>query len=151
MSALSRRGRLRDRFRASCHSVDLIDKHNARCVLLRVLKQVAHTGRTTPTNISTKSEPEMLKNGTPASPATAFASSVFPVPGGPSRSTPFGILAPTWIYFFGAFRKSTISSNSSFSSFSPATSANVTLISFCVVIRARLLPKLIAFAFAPPP
>ena len=37
----------------------------------------------TPTNISTKSEPEMEKNGTPASPATERASSVFPVPGGP--------------------------------------------------------------------
>ena len=75
----------------------------------------------TPTNISTKSDPEMVKNGTPASPATAFASSVFPVPGGPTRRTPFGIRAPTWIYFLGSFRKSTISSSSSFSSFSPAT------------------------------
>ncbi|SHW13824.1 Uncharacterised protein [Mycobacteroides abscessus subsp. abscessus] len=37
----------------------------------------------TPTNISTKSEPEMVKNGTPASPATARANSVLPVPGGP--------------------------------------------------------------------
>jgi hypothetical protein len=37
----------------------------------------------TPTNISTKSDPEMEKNGTPASPATARASSVLPVPGGP--------------------------------------------------------------------
>ncbi len=35
----------------------------------------------TPTNISTNSEPEMLKKGTPASPATALASSVLPVPG----------------------------------------------------------------------
>jgi hypothetical protein len=33
----------------------------------------------TPTNISTKSEPEIEKNGTPASPATARASNVFPV------------------------------------------------------------------------
>ena len=104
----------------------------------------------TPTNISTKSEPEMLKNGTPASPATAFARSVLPVPGGPSRSTPFGILAPTCTYFFGAFRKSTISSSSSFSSFRPATSANVTLISSLFVMRARLFPKFIALAFAPP-
>ena len=39
----------------------------------------------TPTNISTNSEPEMLKNGTPASPATARASSVLPVPGGPDE------------------------------------------------------------------
>ena len=37
----------------------------------------------TPTNISTKSEPLIEKNGTPASPATALASSVLPVPGGP--------------------------------------------------------------------
>ena len=37
----------------------------------------------TPTNISTKSDPEMEKKGTPASPATALASKVFPVPGGP--------------------------------------------------------------------
>src|SRR5919205_917481 len=36
----------------------------------------------TPTNISTKSDPLIEKNGTPASPATARASSVLPVPGG---------------------------------------------------------------------
>src|SRR6202034_3244694 len=42
----------------------------------------------TPTNISTKSEPEMVKKGTLASPATARAISVLPVPGGPPRSTP---------------------------------------------------------------
>src|SRR5207245_1151578 len=39
----------------------------------------------TPTNISTKSDPDIEKNGRPASPATALASSVFPVPGGPIR------------------------------------------------------------------
>ena len=44
----------------------------------------------TPTNISTKFEPEIEKNGTPASPATAFASNVFPVPGGPTKRIPFG-------------------------------------------------------------
>src|SRR4051794_582144 len=42
----------------------------------------------TPTNISTKSEPEMVKNGTLASPATARAISVLPVPGGPTSSPP---------------------------------------------------------------
>ena len=35
----------------------------------------------TPTNISTKSEPEIEKKGTFASPAMAFANSVLPVPG----------------------------------------------------------------------
>ena len=48
----------------------------------------------TPTNISTKSDPEIEKNGTFASPATARANKVFPVPGGPSNNTPLGILAP---------------------------------------------------------
>ena len=52
----------------------------------------------TPTNISTKSEPLIIKNGTPASPATAFASNVLPVPGWPTKRTPFGILAPGWTY-----------------------------------------------------
>ena len=37
----------------------------------------------TPTYFSSKSEPETALNFTPASPASAFASSVFPVPGGP--------------------------------------------------------------------
>ena len=36
----------------------------------------------------------MQKNGTPASPATARASSVLPVPGGPTSSTPRGMRAP---------------------------------------------------------
>ena len=49
----------------------------------------------TPANISTKSEPVIEKNGTFASPATAFARSVLPVPGGPTRSAPFGSFAPT--------------------------------------------------------
>ena len=48
----------------------------------------------TPTNISTKSDPEREKNGTLASPATALASKVFPVPGGPTSKAPLGILPP---------------------------------------------------------
>ena len=40
-----------------------------------------------PTNISTNSDPEMEKNGTSASPATALASNVLPVPGGPTSRT----------------------------------------------------------------
>ena len=55
------------------------------------------TGKT-PTNISTKSEPASEKNGTLASPATAFARSVLPVPGGPTKRAPFGSLAPCIIF-----------------------------------------------------
>ena len=63
----------------------------------------------TPTNISTKSEPESEKKGTFASPATAFARSVFPVPGEPTKRAPLGILPPNIVYLLGFLRKSTIS------------------------------------------
>ena len=66
--------------------------------------------------ISTNSEPEIEQNGTFASPATALASNVFPVPGGPTSKTPRGILAPISANFFGVFKKSTNSLTSSFSS-----------------------------------
>ena len=49
----------------------------------------------TPTNISTNSLPLKEKKGTWASPATARDSSVLPVPGRPTSSTPLGILAPS--------------------------------------------------------
>ncbi len=79
----------------------------------------------TPTNISTKSEPDSEKKGTLASPATAFASKVLPVPGGPESITPLGIRPPRSVYFFGFLRKSTTSKTSSFAPVIPATSANV--------------------------
>ena len=63
----------------------------------------------TPTNISTKSEPEMVKNGTLASPATARAVKVLPVPGGPTSSTPRGMRPPSFWNFCGSRRNSTIS------------------------------------------
>ena len=87
-----------------------------------------------------------MKNGTPASPATAFARRVFPVPGCPTSKTPFGILAPMSVNFLGFFRNSTISSNSSFSSSTPATSSNVTLFfSPAFIILALLFPNVIDF------
>ena len=90
----------------------------------------------------------MLKKGTPASPATARARRVFPVPGGPKRSTPLGILAPMALYLLGLRRNSTISASSSFASSSPATSLKVTLILPSPCILAWLLPK---FMTRPPP
>ena len=63
----------------------------------------------TPTNISTKSEPDIEKNGRPASPATARASSVLPVPGGPTSRQPFGRRPPSFVNFCGSFRNSMIS------------------------------------------
>src|SRR3954467_4087703 len=95
----------------------------------------------TPTNISTKSEPLIEKNGTLASPATARASSVLPVPGGPINRTPLGMRPPSFWNFCGSFRNSMISCSSSFASSTPATSLNVTF--FCELDEsfALLLPN----------
>lgn len=48
-----------------------------------------------PPMTSTNSGPAIAKKGTWASVATALARSVFPQPGGPSNSAPFGTLAPS--------------------------------------------------------
>ena len=85
----------RIRATASISSIKIIQG----ALLLASSKRSLTLEAPTPTNISTKSDPEIEKNGTPASPATALASRVFPVPGGPTSSTPLGILAPTRIYF----------------------------------------------------
>ena len=54
-----------------------------------------------PTKSSTNSDPEIMKKGTSASPATALERRVLPVPGGPTRRTPLGILAPISVYLSG--------------------------------------------------
>ena len=93
----------------------------------------------TPTNISTKSEPDIEKNGTPASPATALASSVLPVPGGPTRRAPLGILPPSSVYLSGFLRKSTISCTSCFAPSCPATSLKVTFTPSSLLYSLALL------------
>ena len=112
------------------------------------LRASANMSRTraapTPTIISTNSEAFMEKNGTPASPATAFARSVLPVPGGPTSSTPFGAVPPRRVYFCGFFRKSTISTSSFSASSMPATSSKVTFTSPASTRLARLRPRLSA-------
>src|SRR5436189_3456459 len=103
----------------------------------------------TPTNISTKSDPLIEKNGTFASPATARASSVLPVPGAPMSSTPLGMRPPSFWNFCGSLRNSMISWSSSFASSTPATSLNVTFFyeldeSFALLLQkeSALLPPL---------
>jgi hypothetical protein len=105
----------------------------------------------TPTIISTNSDADIWKNGTPASPATARASSVLPVPGGPLSSTPRGIRAPSLRYLSGVLRKSTISVSSSLASSIPATSSNVMSWSDASTRRARERPNDIRPPAPPPP
>ncbi|OSX72219.1 hypothetical protein BU14_0457s0012 [Porphyra umbilicalis] len=106
-------------------------------------RAVANRSRTrdgpTPTNISIKSEPDMEKKGTLASPAVALASSVLPVPGGPTRRAPLGILAPRRVYLGAFWRKSTNSMTSTLASSKPATSAN--LVTFSPGTPVAPLPR----------
>ncbi len=83
----------------------------------------------------------MLKKGTPASPATALANKVLPVPGGPKSKTPLGIRAPRSLNFLGDFKNSTTSSSSCFASSAPATSLKDILTFSSPYILARLLPN----------
>ena len=83
----------------------------------------------------------MVKNGTLASPAMARASSVLPVPGGPTSSAPRGMRPPRRWNFCGSRRNSTISCRSSLASSTPATSSNVTRPWRSVSSLARDLPK----------
>ncbi len=55
----------------------------------------------TPTNISTNSEPLIEKKGAPASPATARASRVLPVPGGPPEKNALGHARASLPYSLG--------------------------------------------------
>jgi len=102
----------------------------------------------TPTNISTNSEPEHEMKGTPASPATARASSVLPVPGGPSMMTPRGVLAPSAVNLAGFLRNSTTSVSSSLDESQPATSSKTTPVCGSSWILERDLP--ISNGFIPP-
>jgi hypothetical protein len=63
--------------------VDLVDEDDGRGVLLGLLEQVPDPGGADADEHLDEVEPEMEKKGTPASPATARASSVLPVPGWP--------------------------------------------------------------------
>ena len=81
----------------------------------------------TPTNISTNSEPDRVKKGTSASPATARARSVLPVPGGPTSSTPLGMRPPRRWYFLRVLEEVDDLDSSALASSTPATSAKVVL------------------------
>ena len=108
--------------------------------------------RESDTSMESESDPDNEKKGTLASPATAFAKSVLPVPGGPTSNAPLGILPPKEVYLSGFLKKSTISSTSSFAPSKPATSLNDVLVSvFSSNNLALDLPILKICPPAPPP
>ena len=121
--------------------VDPVDEDDAGRVLLALFEQIADVGGTDTDEHLDEVGPADRKKGTFASPATARASKVLPVPGGPMSSTPFGMRPPSFWNFCGSLRNSMISWSSSFASSTPETSLNVTF--FCELDDsfARLLPN----------
>ncbi len=79
-----------------------------------------------PANISTKAAADWAKNCAPDSCATALASSVLPVPGGPCSRIPLGTVAPSLRNCSGSRRNSTISCSSALASLTPAMSSHPT-------------------------
>jgi hypothetical protein len=76
-----------------------------------------------PANISTNEDADCEKNWALDSWATALASSVLPVPGGPWSRMPRGTVAPRRWNFFGSRRNSTTSRSSALASSTPAISS----------------------------
>ena len=90
--------------------VELVDEDDARRLWLRPAGTCRGRGpRRRRRTFRRSRSRDRLKNGTPASPAMALASSVLPVPGGPTSSTPLGMRPPSIWYFSGLRRNSTTS------------------------------------------
>mmetsp|Transcript_6297 Transcript_6297/g.14486 ORF Transcript_6297/g.14486 Transcript_6297/m.14486 type:complete len:224 (-) Transcript_6297:76-747(-) len=76
----------------------------------------------TPAHSDEKSDPLSEMKGIPASPAIALAIKVFPVPGGPTRRTPLGMVAPRSRKRSGLLMNSKIWVSSCLASSQPSTS-----------------------------
>ena len=75
--------------------VDLVDEDDAGHTLLGQIEQVAHAGSAhADEHLNEVTSRRSRRTARLASPATALAKSVLPVPGGPTSSTPLGIRAP---------------------------------------------------------
>jgi hypothetical protein len=73
--------------------IQFVDEDDAGRRLSRLLEQAVHTGGTHTNEHFDISDPEIEKNGTPASPAMALATRVLPVSGGPTNNVPLGLCA----------------------------------------------------------
>ena len=94
-----------------------------------------------PANISTNELADWLKKCAPDSLATALASSVLPVPGGPCSRMPRGTLAPSLLKRSGSRRNSTTSRSSCFASSQPATSSHADTTGGLGLELLRLVPR----------
>ena len=139
------------RHHAATYRINFIDKHNGGSDCFGFSNRSRTRLAPTPTNISTNSEPEIWKKGTPASPATAVPVSVLPVPGGPTIRHTFGNTSTHLHKFSGSRRNCTTSANSILASSTPATSSKVTVgrsasLRFLALLRPN--PKML---LPPPP
>jgi len=107
--------------------VDLVDEDDAGRVLLALLEHVAHAaGADADEHLDEVRAGDGEERHVGLAGDGACASSVLPVPGEPTISTPLGILPPSCWNFFGSLQElDQTSCTSSLASSTPATSLNV--------------------------
>ena len=136
---------------AAADRVELVDEDDRRRGLLGLLEEVAHTrGADADDRLDElgRADREERRLGLPRHRA---GEQRLARAGRPESSTPRGIRPPSFWYFSGFFRKSTISMSSALASSMPATSSNVTFCSPPSARRARERPKLPSAPIGPPP
>ena len=105
--------------------VDLVDEDDRRRPLLGLAEEITHAARADADEHLDEVRSRDREERHIGFSATARASSVLPVPGGPKSSTPLGIRAPMASKRLGDRRNVVISRSSWTASSAPATSANV--------------------------
>ena len=111
----------------TANSIKLVDEDEARCILLGILKEIPNPGGTDPHKHFHKFRA--------ADAEKRYARFSRNCPGQQrltrtwrsNQQDSLGDFAPTSLYFFGCFRKSTISTSSCFASSTPATCSKVIL------------------------
>ena len=118
--------------------VDLVDEDDAGRVLLALLEEVAHArGADADEHLDEVGARDREERHVRLAGDRLARAASCRCPGGPTRSTPFGILPPSFWNFCGSLRNSMISRSSSLASSTPATSSNVILLCFSEISRAR--------------
>mmetsp|Transcript_45715 Transcript_45715/g.141302 ORF Transcript_45715/g.141302 Transcript_45715/m.141302 type:complete len:285 (+) Transcript_45715:425-1279(+) len=135
--------------RAGARESSSSKKSTQGCMSRAFWKRLRTFRSLSPMYMESSSGPLTLRKCTRHSVATALASSVLPVPGGPTRRPPLGILAPSFWYLAGSLRKSTNSTTSRLACSRPATSSNFTLDFTLCWPWGKALPML--KMFRPPP
>ena len=130
--------------------VDLVDEHDARRVALGLLEQVAHArGADADEHLDELRAGDARRTARPPRRRPRARGASCRCRAGRPAARRAGCARRAQLNFSGYFRNSTTSVSSCFASSTPATSAKVTTVLLPRNMRARLLPKLMAWLLVP--